>query len=83
MTSNLHIREIRWIERDICEAVFAVSGRERMLVSRVKLQRGMHVIAVGYEEEVTAIYQGDAAGLQSITHAIRTFCLVAQGEFAG
>lgn len=80
---DLYIREIRWIERDVCAVAFATDGLDREIKTFARLQRGRTVIAVAYDEDVTKGYLGGAAGLQAIVRAIETFCLAAQGELKG
>jgi hypothetical protein len=79
----LNIREIRWLERDVCAIVFVGDSSDDEIKTLARLQRGRSVIAVSYDDDVTKEYQGGAAGLQAIVHAITTFCLAAQGELKG
>lgn len=55
--TNLRIREIRWLEKDVCTVVFAVYGLADNIETVARLRRVRDVVVVTYDDNVMAHYR--------------------------
>ncbi|MGH1506208.1 MAG: hypothetical protein ACRBI6_21845 [Acidimicrobiales bacterium] len=76
---KLVLRAIRWVEEDVCEVDFFHEDRGPVEAVFRLTRRGGRV-GVTVTPDVFGDFFGKAAQARATVHAVKTFCLAAQGE---